>query len=58
MRIEEISEGYRNEYEMICDLCEMKQLILTQRNSFPEYETEIYLQCVCGNFVQFILPVN
>lgn len=55
---EDISQGSQYSYEETCSLCEMKHLILTQDNNFPEYDTNVYLQCVCGNFVEFILPVN
>lgn len=58
MKIEEISKGYRYEYEKICPCCEIKHLILTQDADFQEYNTEIYLKCSCGEFIEFILPVN
>lgn len=58
MNIEEIPEFRRTEYIETCNLCGLDQKILTQRNNSPEYETEIYLECQCGNFIEFILPVN
>jgi hypothetical protein len=58
MKIEEIPLGLRNEYISICTCCGLSQKILTQRDNLPEYETEIYLQCQCGEYIQFILPVN
>lgn len=48
----------RTEYIQVCSCCGLVQKILTQGNNFPEYETEIYLQCQCGEFIEFILPVN
>jgi len=57
MKYGEISTGNRCEYEKIC-ICGNKHRILTQRDNFPEYETEIYLLCECGEYVEFILPVN
>lgn len=58
MKAKEVYDGYRQEYKETCPLCKREQLILTQRNNFPEYHTEIYLQCQCGEFIEFILPVN
>lgn len=58
MNIEEISEGYREAYIQECACCGSKQKILTQKDSFPEYYTEIYLECVCGEYLLFELPVN
>jgi len=58
MNLEDIRKWRRNEYIQACDLCGLNQKILTQEDSFPEYHTEIYLQCQCGNYIEFILPVN
>ncbi len=58
MNMEEIAEDLRVEYEKVCCCCGLKQKILTQENYFPEYETEIYLLCQCGEYIEFILPVN
>ena len=58
MYLENISLGYRNEYKKTCDCCEMDNTILTQDDIQPEYHTRIYLQCQCGNYIEFILPVN
>lgn len=57
MKIEEVPLFLRNEYIMSCK-CGKNHKMLTQRNNFPEYETEIYLQCECGEYVECILPVN
>jgi len=57
MNREEIREGCRYEYMQICN-CGKKHQILTQRHDFPEYETEIYVLCDCGEYVPFELPVN
>jgi len=57
MKYGEISTGNRCEYEKICT-CGNKHKILTQRDNFPEYETEIYLLCECKEYVEFVLPVN
>lgn len=58
MNENEIPIGLRFSYIVKCDLCLIEQEILTQINNFPEYETEIYLKCQCGNYIEFILPVN
>jgi hypothetical protein len=55
MKINEIPLSLRYEYSKICDVCEMKQTILTQSSNFPEYKAEIYLQCSCGNYIEFNL---
>lgn len=58
MKIDEIPKGLQYEYSQVCPCCSLSHLICTQNNDFPEYETEIYLQCQCGEFIEFILPVN
>lgn len=58
MKLEEISETSRYSYKKKCSCCDLEQEILTQRDNYPEYETEIYLKCQCGEFIEFILPVN
>ncbi len=57
MKINDIPEDLRVEYKAKCD-CGKVHTILSQRDSFPEYETEIYLLCECTEYVEFILPVN
>ena len=32
--------------------------VSTQRDSYPEYQTEVYVKCKCGRSVAFLLPVN
>ena len=58
MKIDDIPEGLRFSYTCTCSFCGLIQEILTQRHNFPEYETEIYLSCQCGEYIEFILPVN
>lgn len=58
MNIEDIPKGYREEYSQECPLCTMKMTVLTQHDCFSEYQTEVYVQCQCGTYLQFILPVN
>lgn len=58
MKIDDIPQFRRVAYKKVCSLCYSEQLILTQDDNYPEYETEIYLQCQCGEFIAFVLPVN
>lgn len=58
MKIFDITEGLQYEYYSTCENCGMQHLILTQKDSFPEYEIEVYVKCRCGDYVEFILPVN
>lgn len=58
MKIEEIREWRRHPYINKCSCCGLEQEILTQEDSFPEYNTKIYLKCQCGEFMEFVLPVN
>lgn len=58
MKLQEVTQGNRNEYIQICGCCDIPQKILAQDDNKPEYYTEIYLQCQCGNYIEFILPVN
>lgn len=58
MKLEKIVENHRYLYVEQCPCCALKQEILTQDDDFPEYHTEIYLKCQCGEFIEFILPVN
>lgn len=58
MNFEEIPEFTRHEYIKKCECCGLKQKILTQEDDRPEYYTEIYLQCQCGVYIEFELPVN
>jgi len=57
MKLEEISEFNQYEYTQECT-CGKKHQILTQRDDYPEYETDIYVLCTCGEYVPFELPVN
>ena len=58
MYLEDICISNRVEYTKTCECCHLEQKILTQRDEFQEYHTEIYLECQCGNYIEFILPVN
>ncbi len=58
MKFEEIEELSRNQYINRCICCGLIHKIISKRNEFPEYETELFLECQCGEYVGFILPVN
>lgn len=58
MKLEDIPQFRRYTYEKECRVCGIKQIILTQNNDFAEYETEVYLLCQCGDYIEFELPVN
>lgn len=57
MKLQEICEGNRTIYTNNC-LCGNLFEVRTQRDNFPEYETAVYVKCDCGEYVEFILPVN
>lgn len=57
MKKKEIPEFCQVEYLQQCN-CGKEHMILTQENDYPEYETEIYILCDCGEYLEFILPVN
>jgi hypothetical protein len=58
MKYEEICKFRRCEYSQECENCGIWHTILTQRDNHSEYDTDIYLKCDCGDYVEFILPVN
>lgn len=44
-------------YTEIC-VCGNEVKVSTQTDSYPEYYTEVFIKCECGNSVGFTLPVN
>lgn len=58
MQISNIQEHDRYKYSQTCLVCEMECVVLTQKDSFPEYYTNVYVQCSCGEYLHFELPVN
>ena len=46
------------EYSQECPCCELKMCVYADKYNDPEYEYEVYVQCQCGEFLEFILPVN
>ncbi len=58
MRYDEISNGSRYSYTKECERCLLVHEILTQEADFQEYDTNVFLKCQCGEFLEFVLPVN
>jgi hypothetical protein len=58
MELKNIPECARFAYIKKCPYCYIEQKILTQHDNFPEYHTEVFLKCQCGEYIEFILPVN
>jgi hypothetical protein len=58
MKYEEIPEYLASPYIKKCPCCGIEQEIRTQNDNFPEYDTQVYLKCQCGEYIEFILPVN
>lgn len=56
MKLEEISK-WNDEYIEKC-ICGKSLKVFTQEDDRPEYHTHIYIPCECGEYIQFILPVN
>jgi hypothetical protein len=49
---------YSYEYRQKCPKCSRDQVVQTQRDLSPEYYTQVYVKCPCGEFIEFKLPVN
>lgn len=58
MKIEDIPTDLRCEYKDECDCCGGTIIVLSQAQHNPEYDTVIYIRCDCGEYNEFILPVN
>jgi len=58
MKVEEIRELDRYPYRKRCDRCGREITVYTQEDDDPEYYTDIYVPCVCGNYLKFKLPVD
>lgn len=48
----------RQNYESTCDNCGKVTVVRTQADGNPEYYTGVYVECGCGDWVFFNLPVN
>ena len=58
MKIQDIPHGLLYPYHAKCPCCGLTQTLLTQQDNKPEYYAEVYLQCQCGEYLEFDLPVN
>lgn len=58
MKPENITRTNRYPYERVCDECNESVMIRTQKDEDPEYYTEVYVKCSCGDYVLFMVPVN
>jgi len=58
MRLEELNEWDKYEYTHKCPTCENIIKVFTQKDNYPEYYTDVFIQCYCGELLQFVLPVN
>ncbi len=58
MRLEDVCKLDRHEYTKNCELCGLKLEVFTQADNDPEYYTDIYVRCNCGEYIHFELPVN
>lgn len=60
MKIPEIEENHKFDnypYAQICN-CGKTIELLTQKDNHPEYYTNVFVLCDCGEYVLFQLPVN
>lgn len=45
-------------YQKECPKCKVIAEVKTQHDDCPEYHTGVSVKCVCGEWVEFELPVN
>jgi rRNA maturation endonuclease Nob1 len=57
MKASEIKDYYVD-YKKECENCKKIVTLKTQADECPEYYTTVYILCVCGDYVNFVLPVN
>ena len=58
MKEPKAAELGRYRYTQQCKYCGAAITVLTQQDDEPEYRTQVYVQCQCGDYVEFNLPVN
>ena len=58
MKFEQIPRAMRENYTEICPCCGYYNTILTCDAKEAIHEAEVYMQCHCGEWLEFILPVN
>ena len=50
--------SYAQTYKEVCDKCGNIIEVSTQADRNPEYYTEVFIRCKCGESIPFVLPVN
>jgi len=55
MKLKDLSQSEATPYKKTCRACKKEYTVYTH---YPEYHTEIFVQCECGDVVPFSLPVN
>ena len=58
MSLYDFGSDYAQTYIETCKGCGADIEVSTQQDRCPEYTTEIYIKCGCGESVEFELPVN
>ena len=56
--MKQLDDYDNHEYKKTCDGCGKEHSVFTQAENCPEYYTDVALQCDCGEYVMFNLPVN
>lgn len=56
--MKQLDDYDNNEYKETCDGCGKEHSVFTQADNGCEYYTDVALQCDCGEYVMFNLPVN
>ena len=59
MKLEEFESMWsRHGYSETCKNCGKESRVYTQEDRNPEYYTAVYIECTCGEYLKFELPVN
>lgn len=58
MRHEEIKKYNQHVYQENCDVCSQIINISTKKNDDAEFYTNVYVQCDCGNWIEFEVSIN
>lgn len=58
MNKDDLNKSSLSKYIQKCKWCGVDLEVFTQKDEDPEYYTNIYIICMCGECVHFRLPVN
>lgn len=60
MKQDDVRMLWDTEYKETCSVCGNIQSVITQDGmKVSEYTTTVYVKCaICGDWIEFILPVN